>query len=137
MSDTLSTTTSSADTAPAAAERVTPTPTSSPSTGTPVDAGQSKESLLDAVLKVVPATTERDVLADQPSDTADAPDAAKSPDTVDQAEPAETDDSDIDDDEPAPADASPPLRKKMNKLLKQRREMRTELSRLQAPAQIG
>src|SRR4051812_4459368 len=110
-----------------------PTP-STPSTETSTDARQSKESLLDAVLKVVPATTERDVLTDKPMDTAADPEAATKdqPDSEDQAE---TDDG-ADDEEP-PAEAAPAVRKKINKLLKQRRELRAELSQLQGPAQIG
>lgn len=111
-----------------------PTP-SSPSPETSGDtSGQSKESLLDAVLKVVPATNEKDVL-DGTRDDAAPPDAATETPDGDQAEP-ETEDG-PDDDEPPPPETAPAVRKKINKLLKQRRELRAELSVLQGPAQIG
>jgi hypothetical protein len=96
------------------------------------DAGQSKESLLDAVLKVVPATTESDVLAAKPVEQAVAPDTAESP-IEDQAE---TEDHE-DDEAPAPPETAPAVRKKINKLLKQRREMRSQIAALEGPAQLG
>jgi hypothetical protein len=104
-------------------------PSPSPSTETSTDTGTSKESLLDAVLKVVPATTESDILA--PTDQQAPPEAAE-PDS----QQAETEEPEADDDEPT-NDMAPLVRKKINKLLKQRRELKTELSQLQAPAQIG
>ena len=106
-------------------------PSPQPSTETSTDTGTSKESILDAVLKVVPATTESDALA--PKDADAAPPEAEEPDS----QQAETEDAEADDDEEPPAEATPAARKKINKLLKQRRELRTELSRLQAPAEIG
>jgi hypothetical protein len=132
-------TTSVADSAPA----TTPSEPSAPSAQPPsqpadssVDSGTSKEGLLDAVLKVVPATNETDVLADRPKDQADAPDAAPQPDSEDQAE-TETEDGPDEEDETPPAEASPALRKKINKLLKQRRELRGQVAQLEGPAQIG
>jgi len=83
---------------------------------------------------VVPATTEKDVLADAPKDPA-APDADQ-PTSEDQAKADEADEG-PDDDEPPPPETAPAVRKKINKLLKQRRELRAELSELQGPAQIG
>lgn len=109
-------------------------PSQAPETSSPDasgDTGQSKESLLDAVLKVVPATTEKDVLADS-KDTAAPPDAAQ-PDSEDQAD-TETDDADDDD---TPPETSAPTRRKINKLLKQRRELRSQVAALEGPAQIG
>jgi hypothetical protein len=97
------------------------------------DTGQSKETLLDAVLKVVPATTETDVLA---ATKDKAPPEATQPDSEDQAE-TETDDTSSEEDEQAPQEATPAIRKKINKLLKQRRELRDEVSHLRKPAEIG
>jgi hypothetical protein len=114
--------------APSPAPSSTPAEPPASSHGEP----QSKSSLLDAVLKVAPATNERDVL----DDAADKPSPPGEPDSTDQAD----DDSgtdDIADDEVAPADASPLLRKKINKLLKHRRELRQEVETLRAPAEIG
>lgn len=91
---------------------------------------QSKSSLLDAVLKVVPATNETDVLA-KPADPS-APQDEHSPET-DQAD----NEADADDDEPAPEDATPRLRKKINKLLSDRRELRKEVETLRPHAGIG
>lgn len=108
-----------------------PAPSPSPSTETSTEPGQSKESLLDAVLKVVPATTESDVLA--PQDDQAAPEATE-PDSQQAEDETETD---SDDDEPPTPETPPAVRKKINKLLKQRRELRAELSQLQATAQIG
>jgi hypothetical protein len=117
------------DSPPVASPQESSAPSPQPSAETPAEAGTSKESLLDAVLKVVPATTESDVLA--PTD-AEAPPEAIEPDSQ-QAEPEEPE---TDDDEPPP-EAAPAIRKKINKLLKQRRELRDQLSQLQAPAEIG
>jgi rRNA maturation endonuclease Nob1 len=82
------------------------------------------------VLKVVPATNETDVLA-APKDTP-APQGDESPDT-DQADT----EAKTDDDEQAPADAAPLIRKKINKLLADRRELRKEVAELRPNAQIG
>lgn len=119
-----------ADTAAPAPEPASPPP-SPPETAdhSAADTGQSKETLLDAVLKAVPAATETDVLKDSKEP---APPEA-TPETGDQAE-TETDDSD--DDEPS-QEATPAIRKKINKLLKQRRELRDELSRVRPAAEIG
>lgn len=112
------------------------TPPSSPpaETSTGDTPGQAKETLLDAVLKVVPATTEKDVLADRSKEP--APPDADQPTSEDQAQADEAEEG-LDDDEPAPPETAPAVRKKINKLLKQRRELRAELSQLQGPAQIG
>jgi hypothetical protein len=120
----------------------TPSPSPSPTPSSPpaetsagdISTGQSKESLLDAVLKVVPATNEKDVL-DPSKDKAAPPDAAQLS-SEDQAKADEADEG-PDDDEPPPPETAPAVRKKINKLLRQRRELRAELSELQGPAQIG
>jgi hypothetical protein len=77
---------------------------------------------------VVPATTETDVLAETEAADADAPDP-QTPDGQDQAQAPEADGEDVPDDEQA-AEASPAIRKKINKLLKQRRELRAEAENL-------
>jgi hypothetical protein len=111
-----------------------PEPSSTPSTE--VKPGEAKETLLDAVLKVVPTTPEEDVLGR--SKDAD-PDAK--PETEDQAgkKPDEPEDTTTDeDDEKAAAEAAnPATRKKINKLLKQRHELRNEVASLRPTAQIG
>jgi hypothetical protein len=109
-------------------------PSSEPTTSSTPQGDQSKESLLDAVLKVVPATNERDALApDDPSAPQDT-----TPDQSDQAEtPEEQDDGSPDDDETAPQEAAPLVKKKINKLLKQRRELRNEVAALRPAASIG
>ena len=116
----------------------TPSPSPSPSTepSTESTGDQSKSSLLDAVLKVVPATNEKDVLAR--TEETPAPTDDTQPQDPDQAEKDETDDGPSpDDEEPAPSDAAPAVRKKINKLLKQRRELRNEVASLRPAAEIG
>jgi hypothetical protein len=113
----------------------TPSPSESSSASSD-DTGQSKGSLLDAVLKVVPASTEPDVLAKPtPTDTAVSPDTAS---PTDQA-PSETEDAETaeDDDAPPPPETAPAARRKINKLLKQRRELRGQVSAMERPAEIG
>jgi hypothetical protein len=124
-----------ADAQPSPSPEPSPAPSPSPESAAPSaeDTGKSsKETLLDAVLKVVPATTETDVLKE--TEDKAAPEADTKPQTEDQAE-TETDEPD--DDEPPPPETSPAIRKKINKLLKQRREMRDELSAIRPAAEIG
>ena len=86
-----------ADTSPVApAPESSPAPSPSPSTETSTDTGQSKESILDAVLKVVPATNEKDVLA--PTDDKEAPPDADEPDSLQ----AETQEPETDEDDQLP-----------------------------------
>lgn len=94
---------------------------------------QSKETLLDAVLKVVPPTPEEDVLAKKPDDQAPEP---TSEDKADKPS-DEEDDGKQDDDETVPPEAAPAARKKINRLLRQRRELRDEVAQLRPQAQIG
>jgi hypothetical protein len=117
-----------ADAAPSPSQP-SPSPVSSqPDTG---DTGQSKQTLLDAVLKVAPASNEKDVL----ETAAEPPPEGEKPEKPDdQAEPAETPDEGED---PVPQEATPALRKKFNKLLKQRRELRQEVEALRPSADIG
>jgi hypothetical protein len=119
------------DTAPVAPAPESPAP-SPPSTETSTDPGPSKESILDAVLKVVPATTESDVLA--PKDEQAAPEATE-PDSQDQAETEPETDADEDDQLPKEVEAL--VRKKFNRLLKQRKQLQAELAELRPPADIG
>ena len=118
----------------------TAAPAGPPTTGadTPSEGQQTvstegkKPSLLDAVLKVVPASTEPDVL------TGKVPDAPTSTDSGDQA--AKDDEAgDEASDEPSALDP-PVVRKKINRLLKQRQELRNpvaQLEALQPSAEIG
>ncbi len=138
MADELDTTTSSATESapsptPSSAPATDSAPPSPPSEPTSEASGDSsKESLLDAVLKVVPEATETDVLADSKEPA--HPEAPTQPDDG-QAE-AESE-SDDDDSVPAAEAASPLIRKKINKLLKQRRELRSENAQLKPIAEVG
>jgi len=97
--------------------------------------GDSKETLLDAVLKVVPTTPEADVL-DAPGDKSDTPQSQPKDEDKADAEADEASDDTSDDDD-APPETTPAVRKKINKLLRQRRELRDEVSRLAPTAEIG
>src|SRR5262245_48583360 len=123
---------SAPDTAASSPPAASPSTPSAPSEASPkldADTGrEAKSELLDAVLKVVPATTEKDVLAETQADAEPAPEP-QAPDGQDQAEASEPDGEDVPDDEPA-AEATPAIRKKINKLLKQRRELRHDVERL-------
>jgi len=129
-----------------------PSPSPSPATqSTPSDASpkldadtgrEAKSSLLDAVLKVVPATNEKDVLAEGEEADGEAAPEPHTPDDPDQAEAPEADGEDVPDAEEH--EAPPAIRKKINKLLKQRRELRGEVEglrgevqRLHGAAQVG
>lgn len=108
-----------------------PTPSAPSEASSPHDADtgrDAKSTLLDAVLKVVPATNETDVLAEAEAADRGPPDPDK-PEGQDQAQAPEADGEDVPDDEQA-AEASPAIRKKINKLLKQRRELRVETEKL-------
>jgi hypothetical protein len=124
--------------APSQEGAVSSTPASESSSPAPAgDTGQSKGSLLDAVLKVVPASTEPDVLATaKPTEPAVPPETA-SP-AEDQATP-ETEEAETaeDDDAPPPPETAPAARRKINKLLKQRRELRSQVAAMERPAEIG
>jgi hypothetical protein len=114
---------------PPTAPSTTPSAPSDASPSHDADTGrEAKSELLDAVLKVVPATTEKDVLAETQADAEDAPDP-QAPEGQDQAEAPDPDGEDVPDDEQA-QEASPLIRKKINKLLKQRRELRGEVEGL-------
>lgn len=113
--------------------------TSSP-TGAGESKGESKETLLDAVLEVVKPTREDG----EESDAADKEEAPASEDAEGegQAEQDETkegteEEASEDEEDKAPQEASPQARKKINKLLRQRRELRNELSTLKPDAEIG
>jgi hypothetical protein len=90
--------------------------------------------MLDAVLKVVPANDGPDVLA-KPEDKASPETPPEKPE--DGAEAAADGD---DDNEPLPDNASPLLKKKITKLLKDRHELRAqvrELETMKPAAEIG
>jgi hypothetical protein len=127
---------STPETAPSPA----PESPSTPST-TVVKPGEAKETLLDAVLKVVPTTPEDDVLkakTEAPGATPAAPPAKEGDQAEKKPDEGEDDTSTDEDDEKAATEAAnPATRKKINKLLRQRRELRDEVSRLSPVAEIG
>jgi hypothetical protein len=94
--------------------------------------------MLDAVLKVIPANTEKDVLED--SEATAHPEAPTDKPKDGQAD-ASPEDGDEDDDAEPPADTGNPLlRKKIRKLLQSRSELRTQVQQLEAlrpQAEIG
>ncbi len=97
---------------------------------------QSKETLLDAVLKVAPATPEEDVLA--APKTEDAPsseDAESEVKAEDEGNEADTEDSS--EDESIPEGVPAQTRKKINKLLRERRTLRDEVAQMRPVAEIG
>lgn len=95
---------------------------------------QSKETLLDAVLKVAPATPEEDVLA--PSKTEEAPSSNEEAESEVKAEDnAEGDEAP--EDESVPENIPAQTRKKINKLLRERRTLRDEVAGLRPVAEIG
>ena len=90
---------------------------------------------MDAVLQVVKTTPEPDVLGRKdPKDGTPDPSAPKVEDQADK--PAE-EGKEGEDDETVPADASQATRNKVNKLLKQRRELRREVETLRPDANVG
>ena len=107
----------------------------SPSTA-PTTEGKSKPSLMDAVLQVVKTTPEPDVLGRQdPKDGTPDPSAPSAEDSA--GKPVEEGkDGEVDEDE-APSDASQATKNKVNKLLKQRRELRREVETLRPDANVG
>ncbi len=95
---------------------------------------------MDAVLQVVKPTPEPDVLGRPAEGQPDGAPKPSEPQAGDQAgkTPAEGEEEDAgSDDETPPADASPTTRKKINKLLKQRRELRDEVARMAPDANVG
>jgi vacuolar-type H+-ATPase subunit I/STV1 len=113
--------------APSPAPSESAAPSSSPPAEPPAGkSGQdAKETMLDAVLKVVPATTETPLLDSEGKALPETPEPLDG-----QAKP-ETEEAD-DDAEPAPDSGPPILRKKINKLLKHRRELRAEKQQLES-----
>jgi hypothetical protein len=111
--------------------------TQSPETKVSETSGeQSKETLLDAVLKVAPATPEEDVLA--APKTEDAPSSNEAESEVkaeDEASESETDETPEDDTVPEGVPAQ--TRKKINKLLRERRTLRDEVASMRPVAEIG
>ena len=116
----------------------TSAPTSTPQGDQPAgDSGQSaKDTLLDAVLKVVPATNEQDVLKEAEAKASpDAP-TEKPEDGQAEADAAEGED----DTELKTEEADALVRKKFNRLLRQRVELKKQLQQWEAvrpQAEIG
>jgi len=129
-----------ADSTPAASEAApSPAPSPSPSSAPADTAAHStgetpaKSTLLDAVLKVVPATNERDVLATDGQ-------ATPAPQGDQPGDPGQADtepETDGPDDDTLPEGVAGVVHRKFTKLLKQRRELRAEVESLQRPAEIG
>jgi hypothetical protein len=126
---------------PSTASEATSSPaqeSAAPSTSQPVTPAaepaskSAKETVLDAVLKVIPADTETDPLATKPEDT--QPEEGTT----------ETETEDDDEAEPAPEASTPQIRKKIQKLLKkyhtQKKELyeaTQELAALRPTSEIG
>lgn len=111
------------------ADAVSPVGTSQ-TTETPGAEPGKKPSLLDAVLKVVPADTEGDVLAAKPTDVPTSP-AVDEGDQADQGpEGAELTEADA-------ANMGPSAAKKFKVLLRQRGELREHIAQLEPVAEIG
>ncbi len=102
--------------------------------------GSEKGSLLDAVLEVVQPTSEDGETTDPSAKSSEeVPASEDKPEGEDQAEGAE-EKSDADqtaEAEEADKDLPASTRKKVDKLLKDRRELRKQVSQLEAPATIG
>ena len=90
------------------------------------------------MLKVVPLSTEPDVLAKKGQGEGGAPEPQE-PTVEGKAATAdhEADDDATPDDEQPPAEATPVVRKKINKLLRQRAELRNQVASLTPDANIG
>ena len=132
-----------ADTSPTVSDSPAPAPSvsesSSNSTAAPAAESkgeQSKETLLDAVLKVHPATPEDDVLESQK--TEEAPSSEEKPEGEVKAEDEASEEADdVSDDEQVPETVPAQTRKKINKLLRERRSLRDEVAQLKPTAEIG
>lgn len=91
---------------------------------------------MDAVREVVKTTPEPDVLGRKdPTDGTPDPSAPKVEGQTDK--PAEEDKDPNVDDETVPPDTNPATKNKVNKLLKQRRELRREVETLRPDANVG
>ena len=113
--------------APSPAPSPAPAETAAPSTGeTP-----AKSTLLDAVLKVVPATNERDVLDDGKATPAPQGDQPEDPGQVDTEPETDADDDTL------PEGVAGVVHKKFTKLLTQRKALRAEVESMRRPAEIG
>jgi hypothetical protein len=132
---------------PGASPEATPPPQSPEPSGTgetpttettKVQPAEAKETLLDAVLKVTKATDEKAKPdGSEPQSGKPEPQGSKDGEKADkQADEAE-DDASEEDDEKAAQEANPVTRKKINKLLRQRRELRNEVEQLRPVARIG
>ncbi len=130
------------DSSPPPADTSSSSPAETSSNSQPAQTGESsgaesKESLLDAVLKVAPATPEPDVI-DGTNGKEAAPASETQPDSEVKAEDeaADTDDQ-TPEDETVPDNVPAQTRKKINKLLRERRELREQVTTLSSSAEIG
>lgn len=97
--------------------------------------GETKESLLDAVLKVTEVTPEKSI--QDAAKEAVAPTAQPQPEEDEvKAEEGQTTEE-ADDDDTVPPEAPAKTRRKIRRLLDERRQLRTEVSELKPDAEIG
>jgi len=95
---------------------------------------------MEAALKVTKVTPERDVLGRQPEGQGGPPQPPGQTTAEDQAgktQPEGEQDEPATDDLPLPDEASEKIRKKVDKLLRERRRLRSEVAQLQPDANVG
>jgi hypothetical protein len=111
-------------------------PPAEPAESTKVQPAEAKETLLDAVLKVTKATDGKAPDGSEPQSGKPEPQGSEEGDKAEK-EADEAEDDAAEDDEKASQEANPVTRKKINKLLRQRRELRNEVEQLRPVARIG
>jgi len=133
--DTNDTATSVESSAPAT-ETVSSTPSTdtSSSTSSETSGEQSKETLLDAVLKVTDVTPEEGI--EGASKEEGAP-SSQEPDSEVKAEDEQQEGEEVADTEETSKEIPAQTRKKINKLLRERRELRDEVAAMRPAAEIG
>jgi hypothetical protein len=126
--------------APTGATPPPQSPETSPPAETPestkVQPAEAKETLLDAVLKVTKDTVEK-AKPDGSEPQSGKPEPQGSEDGDKAEKEADEAEDDAAEDEKASQEANPVTRKKINKLLRQRRELRNEVEQLRPVARIG
>lgn len=114
-----------------------PSPSAETTESTKVQPAEAKETLLDAVLKVTKATPEDAPDGSKPPSGEPEPQGSKDGEKAEKKADEAEDDASEDDDEKVAQEANPVTRKKINKLLRQRRELRNEVEQLRPTARIG
>jgi hypothetical protein len=133
--DTNDTATSVESSAPAT-ETVSSTPSTDASSSTPSETSgeQSKETLLDAVLKVTDVTPEEGIEGLSKGEGAPS---SQEPDSEVKAEDEQQEGEEVADAEETSKEIPVQTRKKINKLLRERRELRDEVAAMRPAAEIG